>query len=348
MANSSLACDSGCRTVDVHAGHDYNFSVSSDSHSIVFRLAILLLVVGVGWLARRRGWLGEPATTVLSRICVDYCFPCLTFTQMLRIVGQRPLAEQGGILLLGAVLMSIALGAGGWGTRGVPAPLRRTAWLAAAMPNWIFLPLPVATLLYGANGLATVLLVNVVAQFYLWTTSVGILRGFRAAARSGGTLLLNPGLLATLAGAAVALAWPASRGWMDDTSIGGHALRLIESAGTLTIPLSMLVTGSQLGAIPRGWQLNEPLRRVMGARLALVPFITFATLWGLSQTMSLPPEVWRTAVLIAVMPVAVSCGVLVERFGGDRALIGQSILVTTLAALVTVPLFLWAAGLVFR
>lgn len=266
---------------------------------------------------------------------------------MLRIVGQRPLAEQGGILLLGAVLMAVALVAGALGTRRLAAPLRRTAWLAAAMPNWIFLPLPVAALLHGSIGIATVLLVNVAAQFYLWTMSVGILRGFRATARSGGVHLLNPGLLATLVGASLALLWPEFRAQLDAPDVIGHVLRLIEAAGTLTIPLSMLVTGSQLGAIPFNWKATDALRRVLWARLALTPAWSLALLWVSSLRFPLASEVWRTAVLIAAMPTAVSCGVLVERFGGDRTLIGQSILVTTLASLATVPLFVIAAQFLF-
>ncbi|MCO5061678.1 MAG: hypothetical protein M9963_06700 [Kiritimatiellae bacterium] len=83
------------------------------------------------------------------------------------------------------------------------------------MPNWLFFPLPIAALFYGEDGLATVLLVNVTAQFYLWTTSVGILRGFRNTMRTGLIHLANPGLLATLAGALIAAFVPSSRMWLD-------------------------------------------------------------------------------------------------------------------------------------
>ncbi|HMP77575.1 MAG TPA: AEC family transporter [Kiritimatiellia bacterium] len=321
--------------------------MTNDVQAIAFRLAVLFLVVLAGWTARRLRWLGEPATRMLSRLCVDVCFPCLTFTQMLHIVGGRPLAEQGGVVALGAIMMLVALLAGRAALGGLSDGVRRTAWLAMATPNWIFFPLPIATLLYGADGLAAVLLMNVSAQFFLWTSCVAILRGFRSTARAGFVNILNPALVATFAGAALALGWPASRDWPEATGALGHVFDLLKTAGTLTIPLSMLVTGSQLGALARGWRIDPPLLRVNAARLVIIPLITLLVFRLLAPWLSLPPDIWRTALLIAAMPVAVSCGVLVERFGGDRNFISQSILLTTVAALVTVPALMLLAKFIY-
>lgn len=321
--------------------------MDSDLTTIASRLGLLAAVVLAGWFARRRNWLGDPATRVLGLLCVDVFLPCLTFTQMLRIVKRELLLEQGSVLLVGCVLMAVPLLAGRWLSRAETPERRPTTWLAMAMPNWIFLPLPVASLLYGEAGVATVLLVNIVAQFFLWTTCIGILRGFRVTASVGIRRALNPGLLATLAGAALALAWPGAFSRLEDTPVAGHLLGLVALAGTLTIPLSMLVTGAQLGALPRRWRVDATALRVLAGRLVIAPLLTTAVLMGLSASLPLPGDIWRTAVLIAAMPVAVSCGVLVERFGGDRIAVAQAILVTTVASLATAPLFVLFAARLF-
>jgi predicted permease len=319
-----------------------------EASSIVARLAVLAGVMLAGWFARRRAWLGDPATRALSRLCTDVFFPCLTFTQMLRIVGLRPPAEQGALLFIGAVLLGIASSVAWAPVRKLPDESRRTAWLAGAMPNWIFLPLPVAALVYGADGVATVLLVNVTAQFFLWSVCVAMLRGVRDTLRDGLAHALNPGLLATAAGAALAALWPESRGWFDRPGPLGHLLGLLATAGTLTIPLSLLVTGSQLGALPPGRRVDAPLRRVVAARLLIAPAVSVLVLTALARALPLSADVWRTAVLIAAMPTALTCGVLVERYGGDRDLASRAILVTTLGAPATVPLFMLAARAIFR
>lgn len=319
-----------------------------DPADVWSRLAVLAAVLYAGWLARRRRWLGESATRVLSRLCTDVFFPCLTFTQMLRIIGRRPITEQSLLLLVGAALIGVAILAAFPLTRGISAASRRTAWLAVSVPNWIFLPLPIAALVYGPDGVATVLLVNVAAQFFLWSVCVAILRGFRSTLREGWIRALNPGLIATVAGAAIALANPESIGWFERPGWIGYGLGLAATAGTLTIPLSMLVTGSQLGALSPGLRLDAALQRVLWARLIVVPAISVVLLWVLAFVLPLSSAMWRTAVLIAAMPVALSGGVLVERYGGDRELMSRAILMTTSAALATVPLFLLAAHILFR
>ena len=321
--------------------------MDADLTTILYRLSLLAAVVFAGWFARRRNWLGDPATRALGLLCVDVMLPCLTFTQMLRIVKRELLVEQASVLLVGCVLMAVPLLAGRWLTRAEAPDRRPTSWLTVAMPNWIFLPLPIASLLYGEAGVATVLLVNIVAQFFLWTTCVGILRGFRVKAGVGLRRALNPGLLATLAGAAIALAWPDAFPRMEGTPVVGHVLGLVALAGTLTIPLSMLVTGAQLGALPRRWRVDSTGLRVLAGRLVIAPALTLVVLAGLAARLPLPDEIWRTAVLIAAMPVAVSCGVLVERFGGDRNIVAQAILLSTVASLVTVLPFVMLAARLF-
>lgn len=322
--------------------------MDADPAAVWFRLAVLAGVLYAGGFARRRRLLGEPATRALGRVCTDVCFPCLTFTQMLRVIGSWPAVEQAQLLLLGAMLLSISIAMAGWLTRRLPDGVRRAAWLSAATPNWIFLPLPIAALMYGAEGVATVLLVNVAAQFFLWTVCVGILRGFRNTLREGWTHAVTPGLLATVLGAAVAALWPESRTWFDRPDWMGRGLNLVAGFGTLTIPLSMLVTGSQLGALPPGWRIDAAVRRVLWARLLVIPAVTAVLVAASSYVFPLYRSVFHTAVLIAAMPAAISCGVLVERYGGDRDLVSRAILYSTVFAFATVPLFMLAAHTLFR
>jgi predicted permease len=42
------------------------------------------------------------------------------------------------------------------------------------------------------------------------------------------------------------------------------------------------------------------------------------------------------------MPVAVTCGIIAERYDGDTALASRAIFTSTLLSLLTLPLVLWA------
>jgi predicted permease len=75
-------------------------------------------------------------------------------------------------------------------------------------PNWLFIPLPIAIALYGDEGETTVLLFNVGALLVFWSVGVWAVRGGKLDMATARKLLLNPGLLATILGIAVALVLP--------------------------------------------------------------------------------------------------------------------------------------------
>ena len=47
----------------------------SESRIVLIKIAGMFLVILAGWLARRRGYLGEEASATLSRVVVDLAFP---------------------------------------------------------------------------------------------------------------------------------------------------------------------------------------------------------------------------------------------------------------------------------
>jgi len=54
------------------------------------------------------------------------------------------------------------------------AEQKNTFVFLAAIPNWIFLPLPIVEAMYGDAGVRTLLLGNVGAQLMLWSFGVWI------------------------------------------------------------------------------------------------------------------------------------------------------------------------------
>ena len=77
-------------------------------------------------------------------------------------------------------------------------------------------------------------------------------------------------------------------------------------------------------------------------RLAAVPaaillLIGSAELVGLR----LAPDTLTIVVIISAMPVAVTCSIVVEKYGGDVPLVSRAIFVSTLASVVTVPAVVW-------
>ena len=316
------------------------------AHVVLIKIAGMFLVIVIGWLARKRGFLAAEFTATLSRLVVDVAFPALVFTQMLRTVDAAALREGWlgpilcGLLIVVAYLVGL-----------VAAPLfsgkeqRNTFIFLVAIPNWVFLPLPIAEALYGSAGVRTVLLCNAGAQLVLWSFGVWILHGsLREAARN---LLTNTGLWATALGIGMALLFPAARELETINpatasmagAIGGALVQALALAGSLTIPLSLLAIGAQLGGLTVAvHRFPRALWGVLLTRLIFAPLVTLALGWTAIRLGVQIPEVTRmVGYLIATMPVAISCSVMAERYGGDAPLAAQGIFYSTFFSLLTVP-----------
>ncbi len=315
---------------------------------VLLKIAAMFLVILVGWIARRRAYLTAETTSTLSRLVVDVTMPALIFTQMLRTVNPEELLGGWYLPLLGGLVIIIGHGVG-----LLTAPLfsrrdqRSTFIFLIAIANWVYLPLPIIQALYGDSGVRELLIANVGSQLVLWTLGVWTLRGGKPDLSSLRNVATNPGLLATAAGIILAILAPGTRTLetLDVTTASpllqsaSAVIQALVMVGSLTIPLSLVVTGAQLG----GLDLSEhgPSRTLSGvliARLAIVPVITIALTVIVARFGIMLPEVSRmVAYIIACMPTAVSCSIFTERFGGDTPLAARAIFYSTLFSIATVP-----------
>lgn len=317
----------------------------ADAGVVLNKIAVMFLVMLAGWLLCRRGLLAVPFQSALGRLVVDGTFPALVFTQMLATVSRESLRASVWVPVLGFVVMALAGGLGLLAARGVREKNQRgTFAFVTGMPNWVYLPLPIVQGLFGSEGVRTVLLFNLGAQIFLWTGSVALIRG-KLERSDLLQLAINPGLLATVAGIAVALLVPGASAWGTaacDAGAGwwaGMIVQALTMVGSLTIPLSLLVTGAQLAGL--AWDDPEhrgPVAGVVALRLVVVPVVTIMLLHGAVRAgLPLTDIARHTIFLIAAMPVAISCSMFAERFGGDIRLSAASIFASTLLSLASVP-----------
>ena len=317
---------------------------------VLVKIAAMFLVIVAGWLARRRGFLAAEFTATLSRLVVDVAFPALVFTQMLRTVNADALRAEWFSPLLSVLIVFVAYLVGLVVSPLFSGPAQRNTFIfLITVPNWVFLPLPIAEALYGAAGVRTVLLCNAGAQLVLWSFGIWILHGsIRQALRN---LLTNTGLWATALGIVMALLFPAARELETINAasaslggvLGGALVQALAMVGSLTIPLSLLTIGAQLGELTIAvHRFPRPLWGVILARLIFAPLVTLALGWAAIRAgVQIPDTTRMVCYLIATMPVAISCSVMTERYGGDATLAAEGTFYSTLFSLLTVPAMFW-------
>jgi len=119
----------------------------------------------------------------------------------------------------------------------------------------------------------------------------------------------------------------------------GALVQALALVGSLTIPLSLLAIGAQLGELTIAvHRFPKVLWGVLLARLLIAPLATVVIGFALMKMgFVIPQETRMIFYLVAAMPVAISCSVMAERFGGDTTLAAEGIFYSTFFSLLTVP-----------
>lgn len=333
------------------------FSGTSLGLIIFAKILAMFCVAAVGFVLRRRAIFNAEITSTLARLLTDLIFPALVVAKLIDLVSWSTLRESGAILALGGTIMICGgIAAEIYVRIALPRASRQTGAFLVAMPNWIFMPLPIVTVLYGADGVHALLLINVAMQFLLWTGGVWMLGRGASDAHPLTQLRSNRGLQATAVAFLLGLILPAASS-LPDTAFMHIAIRLgralvdgFDMLGSLTVPLTLLVVGAQLGGLTEEHVTDaKALGFVVIGRLLFVPTVCALVMtalrhFGIFGTTT----VQNVSLIVIAMPIAVSCSAFIDRFGGDIALGARSIFVSTIGSIVTVPLFvvivqrLWA------
>jgi hypothetical protein len=302
-------------------------------------------VVGLGALLRRGGLLNDAAHAFLSRFVYLFCLPILIF---LGIAGHDFRALLNLPVIAGSLLASAAVAALAWaaGAR-LPRPLRAPVATGAYLANLTYLGFPLAKSAFGADGLVYAGVINAFTMPVFVAGGVGLLAlgrpGHGSLSRHLRTAFLNPILAATVLGLAVSFALHeaglAARAGhhplaLAATDIVLGALRMV---GDMGLGLSLLAVGAALRF--RGGHGRVGLMLLTSAaKLVAVPLLTLLLCRWLFPDM--PRAALGTAVLLMACPVSVGLYVISEQMGADSEFLAGTLVLSTAAAVVTIPAWL--------
>jgi len=113
--------------------------------------------------------------------------------------------------------------------------------------------------------------------------------------------------------------------------------RLIGSLGSVTIPLAMIIIGSQLAQVRFREVLTKPSLYIMSLlKLVVYPVIVYVVL----RIIIGPGMITEIATILMGLPVAANVTMLCSEYDGDVSLAAQGTCVSTLLSLITIPIML--------
>jgi predicted permease len=303
--------------------------------------SVFLLAVP-GFLGRRFNFLSQQGTRDLSNLLINFTYPCLIFTS---IYSKYTLPDLARDWMLPVIQFSISLI--GWLIGYLLLKIirthsddeRRGFHYQCTTNNSGYLPLALVAFAFDEKVEAALLFSLLGCEIAIWTIGVSTISGKKFGL---GNLkhLLNPPLVAIYS--AIILRAATDHFGITDRFLSGDQTLLstlfdtARAIGKITVIIAMFVAGSRIAAIhPHG------LKRInvwilSGLRILIIPLI----LIGLIALIPLPREARIIGMVVACMPASITSLILSEIYGGDKNLLALCVLITHLAALITVPLLL--------
>ncbi len=302
--------------------------------AVLSQMAVLLLC-GIGWRILRP--FGSDADTIRQAI-TTLVFVLLLPALVLQVLWQAPLGRDSlwiAIIAASGVLLGVILAKLLFTLWRVPKAIAGTLILAAGWPNATYLGLPVLEQTLGSWARSVAIQYDLFACTpLLLTLGILIARAHGEEERGEGAimaLLRVPPLWAALLGVALNLAGVEPIPWVDG---------VLDQLATAVIPLMLIAVGMGLR-----WDTLRLPQLTLILPVALIQLlITPLMAMQLAATAGLDPELQLAITLEAAMPVMVLGVVLCDRYRLDAGLYAAAVTVTTLLALLTLPLWLSLAA----
>ena len=302
---------------------------------ILLSIAEIFGLLIIGAVSRHLRYIEDRDIDRWSKLVLDFLYPAFIFSSVTAgfQAGWRNELWVLPVIGLGISMGGALLGLGlRYGLRTKNKDMERTFLYFCAVNNYGFLPVVIVQNLWGGTAmLANLFFLTLGSTIATWTVGVGVLGSTNV--KQMGRNLLTPTLLATVV--AIIMSW---LGW--NRHIPHVVSHILASAGSASVPMMLVLSGASMFK-PAVWRITWQVVYVTLVRLLILPACAIVVL----KQIPLSADVYAIAVIIALMPLAVSSVIYTRIFGGEPDYAASSSLVTTIASIVTIPLALW---LIFR
>lgn len=296
---------------------------------------ILVLMMAAGFIAAKVKIITKEGRGVLTNLVMYIAQPLLVINSFQMKYDGGLLRDMGTVALFGFVSLGAAylIGSVIWPRRDDEK--RRVLWQATIFSNCGFMGYPVLLSLFGSNGVVYGSVYVLAYTVFTWTLGVYIFAGKSGTWKQ---VLLQPGLIAVVVGILFFVAGVRLPDW---------AGKAVSGIGSLTTPLAMMIVGALVAEgdfrnVFKDWTLWA----ASFVRLIALPGIALGALWLLWRFLPGMPgvasPVISSCVLVTAMPIAANVAIFASMYSVKPQYAAQTVLVSTLLAIATVPLWMFA------
>lgn len=295
--------------------------------NIFTQVAVLFIIILVGYFVRKKGLLDESSTSKLSSLVMNIFLPAMIITAMQIQFDKEMIPKILSLLFVSMVMFGVSTIVAFCLKFFIKSDSKLGIFqYSLVFSNSGFMGYPVVEAVLGKGAIFYAAIFNLPFNFLCFTLGVYFLSKGNSNARFSIKSMINPSMIAVFIGLAL---------FVTGTELPVFVNQPLELLGDVTTPISMIVIGSMLA----GSSAMECFKRfdmymLAILRLVAIPMLVFLVL----RPFSFDSVVMAIPVVIAAMPSAANTAIMANEYGADVALASQAVFFTTLFSVVSIPL----------
>ena len=300
---------------------------------LISQMTMLFLIMALGYVIFKLKVVDESFTKTFSKLILKVTMPAMVLSSVLDLTERQALSDVLTSLAIAFILFFVVLPLAGLLLAKIFRVKKNSTGLYIFMntfSNVGFMGFPVIEALAGDVGLFYAAIYNLVFNISVFTLGVWLMNKDKAQSEKFNIkLLLTPGVIIAILALVVYFA-----NFKPPVII----CNVVRSVGSITSPAAMLIIGCTLAkmnvkTVFSDWRIY-PWTIVKQLVIPLLLWIPFS--------MFIKNEILLTVTFILfAMPVANNAVLFANTYDGDSELAARSVFITTLFALLTVPLCVW-------
>ena len=299
------------------------------------KMAMLLLLIALGYLCSRSGLIGPEFNRGISRLVINVFLPAMILSSVINQKLQMTGGEIAFGFLMMVVMIAICYVVGLFAPRliGIKDGDKGMYSLLVTFMNNGFMGFPLVAALFGDSWVFFASLSNIPFNFLLYTAGVMQLQDRGEKAKFNLRSIMSAPLIATFAALILFICNIRIPSLIDDT---------VDTVANATVPLSMMSIGLSLGSVPiKDAFIHKRLYGLALLRLIVCPLLV----WFVLHFIVTDPIILGIIVVISACPSAVICSILGIKYGRDGIEASEMIFLCTVLSVITMPLLMTVLGL---
>ena len=290
-------------------------------------MVVLFIIVILGYVACKLGYMGDKFDKKLSSIVVDITCPLLVLSS---VMGDE-LPDRTLILpLLGVGFLTyiLLLVFGFWVPRLITKNHDDQGMIGFALmfANVGFIGYPIVSSIFGPHAVFYAALLNMPNTFFIFTAGVMLIKGEYSLKQFNPKVLVSPAMLGAFLAAII-------------VALGIHTpdiiARPVTMVGNITVPAALMIIGSSMAKLPIREIIGSPKVYITALlRLTIVPL----SIYFLFKACGVSDLVNNINTVVIAMPVASFGTMFCLKYGRNPSLITDTTFITPLGSIITIPL----------